>query len=67
MNATHWTQNTTNDTDLARAFLFCAPAGANDLKIRLAKEYAGRAKDAEAFWYALADYLGKSEVARLRA
>lgn len=67
MSATHWTQNTTNDTDLARAFLWSAPPAANDLKIRLAKEYAGRAQDAEAFWAALADYLGKSEVARLRA
>lgn len=66
MNATHWTQNTTNDTDLARAFLYRAPPAANDLKIRLAKEYAGRAQGVETFWGALADYLGKAEVARLR-
>lgn len=67
MNATHWTETPATDAYLARAFLYCAPPAANDLKIRLAKEYAGRAQDAEAFWAALADYLGKSEVARLRA
>jgi len=67
MNTTHWTQNTTNDADLARAFLFRAPPAANALKTRLAKEYAGRAQDAEAFWATLADYVGKQEVDRLRA
>jgi hypothetical protein len=67
MNATHWTKQPANDTDLARTFLFVAPPAANALKIRLAKEYAGRAQDAEAFWAVLADYMGKSEVARLRA
>lgn len=67
MMTTHWTEQTTNDADLARAFLFRLPPAANALKFTMAKEYASRAQDVDVFWAALAEYMGSAEVARLRA
>ena len=66
--AQHWTETVTEPTQLAQAFLFDFNPAKGDLVAReRAEKFAARCVDGVgAFWTALENYMGKSEVKRIR-